>query len=347
MKLSTFRRMCRRAARKAPYHPERVMGAQTGNSETRSPNTFWPRVATVAGAALVTAVAVVITLFTPLFRDQSPTLLPGTSSGTGTSDPSAPSDILEETELLKLEPVWNYLYLIGDAYSAGDALNAQNMLMLLELVSSGAGSQDAFQDAVGDSQAQKRLGLGESPDPDGYNETGHRIYKKIALSDLNRIAENYFSGLRFSADDFPSQYTPDAQKTWQWLYDSETNSVYLAIGAIGFTEPYNRYVVCEKEQDGNRLHYQMVGVYTESEEIEELDTPETFADYQKSLSQLSISGDGTPCTLLDVTVKITDKGYAIERATLTKDTGNGDIREQAMDRLLHSSLLEESLSAVQ
>lgn len=350
MKLNSFTRACRRAARQVPYHPEGfIASAQNQRPENAKdrPKTLWPRIATIGGAALVTAAAVAITLFTPLFREGIPGLVPGGSSDASEPPHKVPIDVSEQKELLKLEPLWHYLPIIDNAYTAGRDVDVQNMLMLLDLVTGSSGGNNAFQDAVGDTEASKRLSLGESLDQDGYNETGHRLFTKISLSDLNRIAPEYFADLQFEAGDFPDQYTPDAEKAWQWIYDRETDSVYLAIVATGFADPYNRYVVCEKAEDGDLVHYKMVGIYTESESVGELDTPETFADYQNTLVQLALSGDGTPCTLLDVTVKITDRGYTVQQAALTADSGDGEIRKRAMDRMLHSPLLKEILPSVQ
>lgn len=338
MKLASFTRACRRSARQAPYHPERFIDPAQAQQQVKQPKAFWPRIATIGGAALVTAAAVAVTLFTPLFREGIPGLVPG-----GSSDASEPPgeilvDVSREAELLRLEKVWNYLYLIGNSYYPDTAPDPQNTVMILHLLGGSAFQNSivqGFQDALGDTQASQRLGLGEKLDQDGYNETGHRLFTKISLSDLNRIVQEYFVDLQFKPEDFPDRYILDNEKAFQWIYDQETDSVYLAVGAIGFTEPYNRYVVCEKEELGNGLtHYKMAGVYTESEEIEAFDfsganVPETFADYQNTLIQLVLSGEGTPCTLLDVTVKITDNGWlAVEQASLTEDSGDGEIRKQ-------------------
>lgn len=347
MKLASFTRACRRSARQAPYHPERFIDPAQAQQQVKQPKAFWPRIATIGGAALVTAAAVAVTLFTPLFRDGIPGLVPGGSSDASEPPDKVPIDVSEQKELLKLEPLWHYLPIIDNAYTVGRDVDVQNMLMLLDLVTGSSGGCNAFQDAIGDTEASHRLGLGEKLDQDGYNETGHRLFTKISLSDLNRIAPEYFVDLQFEAGDFPDQYTPDAEKAWQWIYDRETDSVYLAIVATGFADPYNRYVVCEKSEANGLFHYKMVGIYTESESVGELDTPETFADYQNTLVQLALSGDGTPCTLLDVTVEVTDKGYAVQEVHLTADSGDREIRKQAMDRMLHSPLLKEILPSVQ
>lgn len=341
MKLASFTRACRRSARQVPYHPEGfIASAQNQRPENAKdrPKTLWPRIATIGGAALVTAAAVAVTLFTPLFRDGIPGLVPG-----GSSDASEPPgevfirvEVSEEAELLRLEKVWNYLYLIGNSYYPDTAPDPQNTVMILHLLGGSAFQNSivqGFQDALGDTQASQRLGLGKNLDQDGYNETGHRLFTKISLTDLNRIVPEYFVDLQYQAKDFPDRYDPDGGP-WQWIYDQETDSVYLAVGAIGFTEPYNRYVVCEKEELGNGLtHYRMAGIYTESEKIEAFDfsgpnIPETFADYQNTLIQLALSGEGTPCTLLDVTVKSTNGWLAVEQASLTQDSGDGEIRKQ-------------------
>ena len=344
MNLFSFNRMCRRAARHAPYHPEKFIGEyQEEAGRARPRGNFWPRLATIGGTALVAAAAVAITLCTPLFRERPVTVVPG-------SDGSLPSgslsmdilvDVPEQAELLRLEKLWNTLYLVGNTYSPAGQADPQHMMMLLHLLGGTAfqGSiVQGFQDALGDLEASRRLGLGENLDMDG----GRRLYCRISLGDANRIAKEYFVGLTFQAEDFPTQYVSDGDETGQWIYDQETDSVYLAIGAVGFANPYNRYIVCQRETEGTLIHYQMVGVYTESEEIQGLDKAESFGEYQETLARLAFSGEAVPSALLDVTIRLTDNGWmAVEEAALTEESGSGEIEEQAMERLKSSSLLKE------